>query len=877
MKKSFFLLKALFGLLLICSNYCYSQKIKGLILNKPKNIAATISAKSGNSDQIQEFKLVSTDSFEWELKKTYDTLRIICTLKGYVSDSALFIKPVQDKILTTQFHLKKDTLNRLEEIVLNAKKKYYQKKDTIGYIASEYMDGTERKVKDLLKKLPQIEVDDKSGIVKYKGKEIETITLEGDDLFGKNYAIATKNINVDIVKAVEAIDNYEENDLVKGLTKGGKVALNLVLKENKTDLSGTIEGGLGTLDESEIARGLNSSLLVINKKHKSFLTASSNNVGVNNSPFNFESGIRTSEQNREKEYLSYSMIKTLNSNSNIGLDRGTINNQNFGNFNSLIPINKKLKIKLNGYYLKDKLTGQNFASQTLLTNEGSSEISIFDNTTFINKPEVYRADLDVKYRISKKSLLSIISKTQNIETNSVRNTASNIDNFNLNLNTNNKYFNNELEFTHKINDSTVFQSRLHYSFNTIPQQLDIKPASIQQENNNQISEFSKEYTSFSNILIGKIGRWKYGSQFDLYTNRVFYNSILSNDLNTYMNSSNDIERLNNSVFNQSYISLEYDKWRFTFKNKLQYLEQGLTGLSSVSDLIINPSLAITYTLGQNKTLLFAATYNKEPLELDNTFSNQILIDNRNFLSNSPSLELRKSYNLSINYLSNNLFKQLTTSSNLYYSENFGSYFQDITFDAVNIITRNFYLAERSKNISANFSVKKYISEISSNIGLNLSSNFYQYFNIINSSSLRENKLFSYRANFEFNTSFNSPFNLGNEISYDYTENRFNTGLNKFITLTNSSKIIFKSKNGIVSSLTSSFFNPNISNSNNSIHFLDYRLSYRPLNKNWSLNFTANNLLNNSFYQRIEVSDFSNSRFQNQLLGRLFMLSIEFSF
>src|SRR5690606_27441794 len=101
------------------------------------------------------------------------------------------------------------------------------KKDTVVFNINSYKDGTERKIEDVLRKLPGIEINELSGIIKYKGKSIETVMLEGDDLFGSNYTLGTKNINADMVTEVEAIENYSENALLKGIEHSEKVALNL--------------------------------------------------------------------------------------------------------------------------------------------------------------------------------------------------------------------------------------------------------------------------------------------------------------------------------------------------------------------------------------------------------------------------------------------------------------------------------------------------------------------------------------------------------------------------------------------------------------------------------------------------------------------------
>jgi hypothetical protein len=49
---------------------------------------------------------------------------------------------------------------------------------------------------------------------------LKTVTLEGDNLFGSNY-IRDKH-NVAMVDQVQAVDNYSENPLLKGIEQDGK-------------------------------------------------------------------------------------------------------------------------------------------------------------------------------------------------------------------------------------------------------------------------------------------------------------------------------------------------------------------------------------------------------------------------------------------------------------------------------------------------------------------------------------------------------------------------------------------------------------------------------------------------------------------------------
>jgi len=189
-----------------------SQTIEGTFVDESnlKVDNATIlfsDKKTGNI--IKEFTIVENGYFIKKLEKIYSTLMIKVNAVGFVSDSLIIEKPIKSKQYTCNFVLKKDDFTLLEEVVITAKKRAFEiRKDTITYNVNSYSDGSERKIGEIIKKLPGIDVDEKSGEIKYKGRSIETVTLDDDNLFGSNYLIATKNIRVDMVKQIEAIDNY---------------------------------------------------------------------------------------------------------------------------------------------------------------------------------------------------------------------------------------------------------------------------------------------------------------------------------------------------------------------------------------------------------------------------------------------------------------------------------------------------------------------------------------------------------------------------------------------------------------------------------------------------------------------------------------------
>src|SRR5690606_18044811 len=89
-------------------------------------------------------------------------------------------KPKKEKTYSFAFVLIKMEEYELEEVVIIGKKKRFEvKEDTISFNISRYINGSERKIEEVINKLPGIELNERTGEIKYKGKSIETVTLDG--------------------------------------------------------------------------------------------------------------------------------------------------------------------------------------------------------------------------------------------------------------------------------------------------------------------------------------------------------------------------------------------------------------------------------------------------------------------------------------------------------------------------------------------------------------------------------------------------------------------------------------------------------------------------------------------------------------------------
>ena len=117
----------------------------------------------------------------------------------------------------------------LNEIIIYAyKDPIYYKGDTLVFVADSFNVGQNAVVEDLLKKLPGIEVDEQ-GQIKSQGQDISKVLVDGDEFFGSDPTIATKNLGA---KAVEAVEVYETENDSKGEGEDEKIqVLDLKLKD----------------------------------------------------------------------------------------------------------------------------------------------------------------------------------------------------------------------------------------------------------------------------------------------------------------------------------------------------------------------------------------------------------------------------------------------------------------------------------------------------------------------------------------------------------------------------------------------------------------------------------------------------------------------
>mgnify|MGYP003616370132 FL=1 len=151
--------------------------------------------------------------------------------------------------------------------------------DTIIYNSDSFTNGTERKLEDVLKKLPGVEVN-KDGEIEVEGKKVQKVMVEGKDFFDGDTKLATKNIPADALDKIQVLRNYNEVSNLKGLENNEEsIALNIKLKEGKKNFwFGDMTVGIGVGHEEE-RYIINPKLFYYNPKYSLNIIGNKNNIG----------------------------------------------------------------------------------------------------------------------------------------------------------------------------------------------------------------------------------------------------------------------------------------------------------------------------------------------------------------------------------------------------------------------------------------------------------------------------------------------------------------------------------------------------------------------------------------------------------------------
>ena len=167
------------------------------------------------------------------------------------------MKTFEEIITTKESDIVKNCIlipeNALDEVELIYEMPVKIQGDTIVYNADSFQNGTERKLEDILEKLPGVEINE-DGQIEVEGKVVNKLMVNGKDFFDGDTKLASKNIPSKAVDKIQVLRNYSEVGQLSGVTNNSdNVALNIKLKEGKESFwFGTVTAGAGASPDNEL-------------------------------------------------------------------------------------------------------------------------------------------------------------------------------------------------------------------------------------------------------------------------------------------------------------------------------------------------------------------------------------------------------------------------------------------------------------------------------------------------------------------------------------------------------------------------------------------------------------------------------------------------
>jgi hypothetical protein len=140
----------------------------------------------------------------------------------------------------------KNAVIEMKEVLIKADfSDVSEKNDTITFNLKKLLNGSEQKLKDVLKKLPGVSIDE-NGKIKYRGKKIDDLLIEGDEFFGNQHQLATENIKSEMIEKIEVLKDFKNLSVIEGFNNRNRTALNISIKEEyKNTIKGDVDAQYG--------------------------------------------------------------------------------------------------------------------------------------------------------------------------------------------------------------------------------------------------------------------------------------------------------------------------------------------------------------------------------------------------------------------------------------------------------------------------------------------------------------------------------------------------------------------------------------------------------------------------------------------------------
>ena len=767
----------------------------------------------------------------------------------------------------------------LDEVELVYEMPVTIKGDTIIYNADSFNTGSERKLEDVLKNMPGIEVNDE-GRIEVEGKEITKITVEGKDFFDGDSKLATQNLPANAVGKVEVLRNFSEVNQLRSVTNNeDNIAINISLKSGKDKFwFGELMGGVGN-DDRFIAVP---KIFYYSKDLSVNLLGNSNNIG--------EPPLSRRDFYRFGGGFNNLNVRTGTSIDISSDDAGITNLQNnraksiesqFGAYNfSYAPSEA---VEFSGFVIYSRAenileekntrryTVSNALEETSEYTTQENEQQLYKFTTEYNPNENLQTEYNLLYKTSNQNEISDLTTISGRQGKRI---PEQIGQYRQQTP---HSLNQELRMYYTYNQDHIFSMELQH----LAQKEDPFYRAIKQfkpfggllnlDVNQERFNINQDRETKTDKIEGKL------DYFYIINPKVNLNLTLGiTDVNQDFNSSifqildnntqqNFLEsNLKNDVsfhFQDAYVALHYRfiSGIFTFDpgvtlHSYKTETKQSSGLVNTSFTFFRPDFRVLLKLKESETLRLIFRSTRQFTDINNLAEGYIFRNYNSFFQGNPNLEAALFNVVNMNYQSINIFNFTNIFANLSYSTRDDAIQNTTVVEGINSLR----LATNSNFPRAIYNASGRIDKRSKNFkgGLNVNFNFSDFNNVINETPTESSNFTQrYRANIA--TNFRNKPNI--EIGYSFSIRDYKTGAVQTKFFTDAPYIgvdAYFLKGFVFNSKYTYNYYRNQEQTLNEYRFLEAELSYNQEGSRWEFGVKATNLLNDTQINRDSFNQFS---------------------
>ena len=261
--------------------------------------------------------------------------------------------------------------------------------DTLTYKVSGFKMPQDKQIIDVIKRLPGIEVS-AEGAISYEGKSINAFYIEGMDLLGGQYTIASNNLGAKKVKEVQVLTNHQKVKALKGLKFSDQAALNLVLEEDAKShfmVTMDIEGGYGDGKRSKLLWNNRLLGMLFGRKQQNLSMYKNTNMGTQIELEFLDHIERSNTRNNEEKGI----LSIGGKASDLQENRTLFNNAHVLTFNQLWKPDKATDWRMKLNYLHDEQKQSSASSITYFLPEEERVVTEVEQLN--NKQDKVSAEL----------------------------------------------------------------------------------------------------------------------------------------------------------------------------------------------------------------------------------------------------------------------------------------------------------------------------------------------------------------------------------------------------------------------------------------------------------------------------------------------------